>query len=157
MTLIAGVNHVAVLTDDLDRFVEFYTSVFDLEVVFNETTPAFRHAIVRTGTDSWLHPVEVPGNRHGVAAPDMFDRGHLDHLSLTVASPEAFAVLRRRLAERGASGGAVDDLGAFQSCWFEDPDGMRVELTVIIDPDLAHVHEPRPLAEDANDADAIHR
>jgi catechol 2,3-dioxygenase-like lactoylglutathione lyase family enzyme len=154
MSLIAGVNHVAVLTDDLDRFVEFYTGVFDLEVVFTETTPAFRHAILRTGPHSWLHPAQVFGNPHGVAVPDMFDRGHLDHLALTVASPEAFAVLRRRLADRGASGGAVDDLGAFQSCWFEDPDGMRVELTVIIDPELANIHEPRPLAEDANDADA---
>ena len=49
MDLLTGVNHVAVLTADLDRFVEFYTEVFDLEVVFTETTPAFRHAIVRTG------------------------------------------------------------------------------------------------------------
>ena len=49
MTLLAGVNHVAVLTTDLDRFVDFYTGVFDLDVVFTETTPAFRHAILRTG------------------------------------------------------------------------------------------------------------
>ena len=64
MTLLTGVNHVAVLTDDLDRFVDFYTSVFETEVVFAETTPAFRHAILRTGADSWLHPAEVSGNPH---------------------------------------------------------------------------------------------
>ena len=49
MDLLTGINHVAVLTDDLDRFVEFYTGVFDLDVVFEESTPAFRHAILRTG------------------------------------------------------------------------------------------------------------
>ena len=91
MDLLAGVNHVAVLTADLDRFVEFYTDVFDLEVVFAETTPAFRHAIVRTGPTSWLHPAEVAGNDHAAASPTMFDRGHLDHLALTAASPETFA------------------------------------------------------------------
>jgi catechol 2,3-dioxygenase-like lactoylglutathione lyase family enzyme len=81
MTLVTGMNHVAVVTEDLDRFVEFYTSVFDLDVVFRETTPAFRHAILRTGPDSWLHPAEVHGNPHGAAVPRMFDRGHLDHLA----------------------------------------------------------------------------
>lgn len=146
MPPVAGVNHVAVLTDDLDRFVEFYTDVFDLEMVFCETRPAFRHAILRTGADSWLHPAQVFGNPHGAGAPDMFDRGHLDHLALTVASPEAFDILRQRLAERGSSHGAVEDLGAFQTIWFEDPDGMRVELTAIVDPELRHIHAPRRLA-----------
>jgi hypothetical protein len=47
---------------------------------------------------------------------------------------------------RGACSGAGEDLGAFHSLWFEDPDGMRVELTVLTDPALAGIHEPRPLA-----------
>lgn len=145
MSLVAGVNHVAVLTDDLDRFVGFYTGVFDLEVVFTESTPAFRHAILRAGPDSWLHPVEVTGNPHGAALPTMFERGHLDHLSLTAASPESFDVLRGRLVARGACDGSVDDLGPFHSVWFEDPDGMRGELTLILDPTLGGIHEPRPL------------
>jgi catechol 2,3-dioxygenase-like lactoylglutathione lyase family enzyme len=149
MSLVSGVNHVAVLTDDLDRFVEFYTSVFDLPVVFTETTPAFRHAILRTGPDSWLHPAEVSGNPHGAASSALFDRGHLDHLALTAPSQAAFATLRSRLVARDACRGDVEDLGAFHSLWFEDPDGMRGELTVIVDPDLRGIHEPRPLATDA--------
>jgi hypothetical protein len=40
----------------------------------------------------------------------------------------------------------VEDLGAFHSLWFEDPDGMRVEPTVLVDPALAGIHEPHPLA-----------
>jgi len=147
MNLIAGVNHIAVLTDDLDRFVEFYAGVFGLDVVFEETTPMFRHAILRTGEQSWLHPAEVIGNPHGAALPTMFARGHLDHLALTAASNEAFEALRRRLVERAACDGAVEDLGAFHSLWFEDPDGMRVELVVIVDAGLRTIHEPRPLVE----------
>jgi catechol 2,3-dioxygenase-like lactoylglutathione lyase family enzyme len=146
MSHVQGVNHVAVITDDLDRFVDFYTGVFDLEVVFTEDTPPFRHAILRTGATSWLHPVEISGNPHGAAVPTMFARGHLDHLALTAASKNSFEILRDRLVDRGAADGAVEDLGAFHSLWFRDPDGMRMELTVIVDDRLRGIHEPRPLA-----------
>jgi catechol 2,3-dioxygenase-like lactoylglutathione lyase family enzyme len=145
MDLLTGVNHVAVLTTDLDRFVEFYTEVFELDVVFTETAPGFRHAILRTGPTSWLHPAEVAGNAHGEASPAMFDRGHLDHLALSAASPASFDAIRRRLVGRGATDGAVDDLGAFHSIWFDDPDGMRVEVVVIVDDTLQGVHAPRPV------------
>ena len=145
MDLLAGVNHIAVLTTDLDRFVEFYTDVFELDVVFTEAAPGFRHAIVRTGPTSWLHPVEVLGNAHGAASPAMFDRGHLDHLALTAATPASFDAICERLVRRGATDGAVEDLGAFHSVWFDDPDGMRVELVVIVDDTLRGIHAPRPL------------
>ena len=146
MQLTRGLNHIAVLTDDLDRFLEFYVAVFDADVVFSETTPAFRHAIVRVGPDSWLHPAEVSGNPHGAAQPAMFDRGHLDHIALGADSPDAFRELRDRFIARGATDGAIDDLGAFHSLWFTDPDGMRGELTLIVEHALAGIHAPVPLA-----------
>ena len=145
MQLVRGINHIAVLTDDLDRFVEFYGSVFDLGTVFSEDTPAFRHAILRTGPDSWLHPAEIVDGDHGAGLPDMFRRGHLYHLALTADSYAAFDELRDRLIARGASDGSVEDLGAFHATWFEDPDGMRGELTVIVDPELRGIHAPEPL------------
>jgi catechol 2,3-dioxygenase-like lactoylglutathione lyase family enzyme len=147
VTLLTGLNHVAVVTGDLDRFVAFYSEIFDIEVVFSETTPAFRHAILRTGSSSWLHPAEVTGNAHSDALPAMFDRGHLDHIALTARSTEAFDVIRERLLQRGASSGSIDDLGAFHSLWFEDPDGMQGELVLIVDESLAGIHAPRPVAE----------
>jgi catechol 2,3-dioxygenase-like lactoylglutathione lyase family enzyme len=145
MPLLKGVNHVAIVTADLDRFVDFYTRMFELELVFSETVPGLRHAILRTGPDSWLHPAEVTGNAHAAASPAMFARGHIDHLALTAASQDAFEVMRSRLVAAGASDGAIEDLGAFHAIWFEDPDGMRAELTVIVDSNLAGIHAPRPL------------
>lgn len=145
MQLTRGLNHVAVLTDDLDRFIEFYTSVFELDLVFSETTPGFRHAILRAGSDSWLHPAEVYGNGHGAAQPTMFERGHLDHLALAADSPGAFKEIRDRLAARGACVGAIEDLGAFHSLWFTDPDGMSGEVTLIVDARLEGIHAPTPL------------
>jgi catechol 2,3-dioxygenase-like lactoylglutathione lyase family enzyme len=145
MDLLAGVNHIAVITSDLDRFVEFYTEVFDLDVVFAETTPAFRHAIIRTGPTSWLHPAELDGNAHGSASATMFQRGHLDHLALTATSPAAFSSIRERLLAREATDGLVEDLGAFHSIWFTDPDGMRVEVVHITNDLLEGIHAPRPI------------
>lgn len=150
MPLVTGLNHVAVLTQDLNRFIDFYTNVFNLEVVFQESSPTFRHAILRLGADSWLHPAQIAGNPYSIAIPDMFKRGHLDHIALTAASHASFAIIRERLIERGASDSAVEDLGAFHSLWFEDPDGMHGEVTVIVDATLRGIHEPRPLADVAS-------
>lgn len=146
MQLLKGVNHVAIITQDLDRFVSFYEQTFGVETVFREDMPSLRHAILRTGEDSWLHPAEVVGNPHGEAIPRMFQRGHLDHIALTAAAPEAFETIRARLVACGASDGAVEDLGAFRSLWFQDPDGMRGELTLIVDPALQGIHAPQPYA-----------
>lgn len=143
--MLKGVNHIAVMTADLDRFVEFYTQVFAMDVVFSEDTPAFRHAILQAGPDSWLHPVALTdATRDGEASPSMFNRGHLDHFALTAASPEGFAELRARLGARNACAPNVDSLGPFRSIWFTDPDGMRGELVLITDASLRGIHEPRP-------------
>ena len=152
MRLIRGINHIAVMTEDLDRFVAFYTQVFGIETLFREETPAFRHASLRTGEDSWLHPIQVTGNRHGKGGPSMFERGHLDHIALTADSREAFESLRRRLVERGASDGAVEDLGAFHALWFIDPDGMRGEVALVVDPWLRRFHAPTRVQEPLSSA-----
>jgi len=75
----------------------------------------------------------------------MFARGHLDHLALHAPSRAAFDTARQRLMACGASNGVVEDLGAFHALWFTDPDGMRGELALIIDPALSTFHAPRPL------------
>jgi catechol 2,3-dioxygenase-like lactoylglutathione lyase family enzyme len=137
-----GINHVAILTEDVDRFCAFYTDVFGATVVFSETTPAFRHAILSVGGDGVLHPVEIAGNPHGRASAAMLDRGHLDHFALNVASQEAFDELRRRVCDRGASDGEVTDLGPKLSFWFTDPDGTHVEVDWVRDPSLAGFHAP---------------
>jgi len=142
--LTTGINHVAVVTADVDRFCAFYTEVFGATVVFEETTPAFRHAILSVGGDGVLHPVEVAGNPHGTASPAMLDRGHLDHFALNVPSREAFEELRCRVLARGATDGVVTDLGPKLSFWFTDPDSTHVEVDWVRDPSLAGFHAPVP-------------
>jgi catechol 2,3-dioxygenase-like lactoylglutathione lyase family enzyme len=146
MSHLTGLNHVAVITADLDRFVAFYSHVFGMEEVFRETIPGLRHAILRIDDgSSWLHPAEIPGNEHAAAISKMFCRGHLDHIALAARSRESFEALRARLVAAGASDGSVENLGAFHSLWFQDPDGMRGELTLLVNRTLEGIHAPRPL------------
>jgi hypothetical protein len=92
-----------------------------------------------------LHPVALADNAHASALPDMFTRGHLDHLALGAPSAAAFEEVRIRLVEAGASTGVVEDLGAMHALWFTDPDGMKGEVCLIVDPELRAFHAPRPL------------
>jgi catechol 2,3-dioxygenase-like lactoylglutathione lyase family enzyme len=146
MKLVDGLNHVAILTADLDRFVGFYTSIFEMQVVFEEETPAFRHAILKAGEGAWIHPAEVQGNVHADALPEMFARGHIDHLALRAPTRDAFTEIRARLMAADATTGTVEDLGAMHSLWFRDPDGMRGEVCLVVDAALRSFHAPEPLA-----------
>jgi len=95
MNLVSGIHHVAVITADIDRFIDFYTHVFEMPVIFQETTPAFRHALLRAGPESVLHAAEMPDNVHSSGSKDMFVRGHIDHLALNVPTESAFQIIRR--------------------------------------------------------------
>jgi catechol 2,3-dioxygenase-like lactoylglutathione lyase family enzyme len=143
--LTTGINHVAIMTADLDRFTSFYTEVLGAAIVFEETTPQFRHAILSIGGTSVLHPLQPADNPYGLASDAMLHRGHLDHFALDVPSREAFDELRARLVARGCSDGSVTDLGPKLSFWFVDPDGMHLEVDWVRDPSLQGFHAPRPV------------
>lgn len=54
--------------------------------------------------------------------------------AMAVDAVDVVHELRDRLTARAATDGTIDDLGAFHSLWFTGPDGMRGELTLIVDP-----------------------
>jgi hypothetical protein len=60
----------------------------------------------------------------------MFERGHLDHVSLNVTDDETFEMLRRRLVECGASDGTMTDFGAVRTVAYRDPDGWWGEIAI---------------------------
>lgn len=153
MNLVSGIHHVAVVTADIDRFIEFYTDVFEMPVIFQETTPAFRHALLRAGASSVLHAAEMPDNVHSSGLPDMFGRGHIDHLALNIPTESAFQIIRRKLIDRGVSDGAISNLGPVLNLSLNDPDGMQIEVCLIVDASLGGFHQPRPYVETVNKAD----
>ena len=102
--LTSGFNHVAVLTADTGRFVDFYREVFGAEELGSQDMGGHgRLTFVRIGEEAEFNVFEVTGNTEAERQTPMLGRGRLDHLALQAASLEAFEEIRRRLIARGAS------------------------------------------------------
>lgn len=129
MPLSNGCNHIALVTEDLERLIDFYSGIFEAEVLVDMDEGPVRHALIDLGSGFCLHPFEFrAGSAHAVGSQAMFDRGHLDHLAINVDDPDVFELLRARLVEAHATDGTVTDFGAVRTVWFLDPDGMGCEI-----------------------------
>lgn len=128
MELLAGINHTALLTADIDRLADFYVRLFSARVALDMKEGGLRIMLIDVGRGATLaafqiQDVEVP--RGGL--PE-FGRGRHDHVALNAADEEAFRELRRRLVAEGASDGVVTDVGPAQQFGFTDPDGWESEV-----------------------------
>jgi catechol 2,3-dioxygenase-like lactoylglutathione lyase family enzyme len=130
MPITTGINHVAFLTDDVDALIDFYTSVFDAEVLADLQEGPLRHAMVDIGGHAALHAFQRPDSAGPTSFGPVFERGHLDHIALDVADEEAFELVRRRLVDRAATDGTVTDFGRVRSVSFVDPDGWEGEVAL---------------------------
>jgi catechol 2,3-dioxygenase-like lactoylglutathione lyase family enzyme len=128
--LLAGFNHVAVLTGDTDRLVEFYGAVFGSTSQVLEKEDGLTLTAVSVGPTAELNVFEMTGNTEHERQVPMFGRGRIDHLALQAASLEAFEEIRSRLLARGATDGFVTDFGPILSLFFRDPDGLEAEVCV---------------------------
>jgi catechol 2,3-dioxygenase-like lactoylglutathione lyase family enzyme len=128
--LLDGVNHVAILTSDTERFHAFYREVFDATIGQDGPAgPGMRLSFVDIGPGRELNVFEIENGATPAHAP-MFGRGPIDHLGLQAKSIGAFDEIRRRLMARGATDGFVTDFGAAYSLFFIDPDGLECEVLV---------------------------
>jgi catechol 2,3-dioxygenase-like lactoylglutathione lyase family enzyme len=126
-----GFNHVAILTADTERFVEFYRGVFGAEVSGEmDMDGQGLLTFVRIGAEAEINLFEVRGNNEAQRQTPMFGRGRIDHLGLQAASLNAFDEIRRALIERGAADEFVTDFGPVLSVFFRDPDGLEGEVCV---------------------------
>ena len=140
--LLGGINHVAVLTGDTDRFTEFYVGVFDARHEIVQQRDGFKLTLVYVGPTAELNVFELAGNTESQHQVPMFGRGRLDHLALEAASLEAFDEIRNRLLARGATDGFVTDFGHILSLFFRDPDGLEAEVCVVNPDAQPGVHNP---------------
>jgi catechol 2,3-dioxygenase-like lactoylglutathione lyase family enzyme len=129
--LLDGVNHVAIITGDTDRFVAFYTEVFDAKLSMTKAEqPGVKLSFVDIGIGREINLFEVDGNTEHERQTPFFGRGRIDHLGLQAASLDAFNTIRERLIAKGATDGFVTDFGPILSLFFRDPDGLEAEVCV---------------------------
>src|SRR4051812_49223751 len=99
MPISTGFNHVAILTTDMDRTVQFYEHVFDAKVTY-EISPRPDHPwmkIVDIGGDAALNVFEVPADEIIGERRKQGHRGAVDHFAFAVDSRATLESVRGRL------------------------------------------------------------
>lgn len=130
MPYTAGFNHIATLTPDLDRYVEFYSAAFGAEVVFemDERDDHPRMIILDLGGGSALNIFEVDASSIIGETRTQGGRGAIDHFGLSVRSVAELEATRDRLVALGADIGEIQQLGGTWSLFFRDCDGRELEV-----------------------------
>jgi len=134
-----GVNHLALITNDMDRTVRFYHGVLGARLVAHLGNRDFRHYFFEVGPEQtvaffeYKHaPVQAFAKPAGVPDPRAIQ---FDHLSLNLADERALEELQSRLKENGSEVTDIIDHGFVRSIYFSDPNGIALEASWwVIDP-----------------------
>ena len=128
-----GINHLALITADMDATVRFYHGVLGARLVATIGTPQFRHYFFEFGAEntvaffeytgvaveSFAKPAGIPDPR----APQF------DHLSFNLPDENALMELRDRLKAAECEITDVVDHGFIRSVYFTDPNGIALEAS----------------------------
>ncbi len=126
-----GVNHLALVTPDMDATVRFYVGVLGMPLVATLMAGTMRHYFFSLGNGNTVAFFEVAGAEtfsKPAGAPS--DRTiQLDHLSFDVPDEQALELLRTRIQAAGSEVTEVVDHGVFRSVYFTDPNGIALEAS----------------------------
>jgi catechol 2,3-dioxygenase-like lactoylglutathione lyase family enzyme len=128
-----GINHLALITDDMDATVRFYHGVLGARLVATIGTPQFRHYFFEFGAQNTVAFFEYTGmtldrlaKPAGVPDPRAVQ---FDHLSFNLPDEHALLDLRDRLKSAGCEVTDVVDHGFIRSIYFTDPNGIALEAS----------------------------
>jgi catechol 2,3-dioxygenase-like lactoylglutathione lyase family enzyme len=128
-----GINHLALITTDMDATVRFYHGVLGARLVSTVGTPEFRHYFFEFGPqctvaffeytdfglETFAKPAGIPDKR----------AIQFDHLSLNLPDEAALHALRQRLLDHGCEVTEIVDHGTIHSVYFTDPSGIALEAS----------------------------
>lgn len=128
-----GINHLALVTTDMDATVRFYAGVLGARLVADLAGSSFRHYFFEIGAgntvaffeylDVALEPFAKPAGVPDPRAPQF------DHVSFNLVDEEALLALRDRLKAAGSEVTDVVDHGFIRSIYFTDPNGIALEAS----------------------------
>ncbi|MGE3541237.1 MAG: VOC family protein [Candidatus Tectimicrobiota bacterium] len=129
----AGLNHLALITADMDTTTRFWHGVLGATLVATIGNDTFRHYFFDVGHGATVaffayhgHAVEPFAKPAGV--PDA-RAIQFDHVSLNVPDEAALLALRQRLLDHGCEVSDVVDHGLMRSIYFTDPNGIALEAS----------------------------
>ncbi len=126
-----GVNHLALVTPDMDATVRFYHGVLGMPLVATLMAGPMRHYFFKIdegntvaffewqGMDTFRKPAGWPTHH-----PLQFD-----HLSFNLPDRTALLDMQQRLRDAGTEVTEVVDHGMIKSIYFTDPTGIALEAS----------------------------
>jgi catechol 2,3-dioxygenase-like lactoylglutathione lyase family enzyme len=156
-----GINHLALITDDMDATVRFYHGVLGARLVATIGTEGFRHYFFEFGPEQTVAFFEYRGVQldtfakpAGVPDPRAVQ---FDHLSFNLADEHALELLRKRLDGFGCEVTTIVDHGIIRSVYFTDPNGIALEASYWVEDATARDADPRDqsMFSDANPVPAV--
>jgi catechol 2,3-dioxygenase-like lactoylglutathione lyase family enzyme len=128
-----GINHIALVTTDMDATVRFYHGTLGARLVATLGNAAFRHYFFEFGpqctvaffehAEGLAEPFAKPAGAPDARAPQF------DHLSLNLPDEQALLDLQRRLKTADCEVTDVIDHGGVHSVYFTDPNGIALEAS----------------------------
>jgi catechol 2,3-dioxygenase-like lactoylglutathione lyase family enzyme len=128
---VTGVNHLAFITEDMERTIRFYRDLLGMELVAGIGHDGYRHYFFKFG-DAQVAFFEYDGARpmeykfHGVMTNKPLG---FDHVSLTVDSKEDLFAFKDRLEAAGIEVTGAIDHGTIWSIYFFDPNVIPLEIS----------------------------
>ena len=129
----SGINHLALITADMDATVRFYHGVLGARLAATVGTPEFRHYFFELGphctvaffeyADLTIEPFAKPA---GVPDPRATQ---FDHLALNLPDEHALHELRHRLMNADCEVTDIVDHGSVRSVYFSDNNGIALEAS----------------------------
>jgi len=150
---VTRLNHAVLFVSDIERAVDFYTDVFDFEVIARE--PRANAAFLRTPGSDNHHDLGLFGLGPN-AAPKVRGSIGLYHLAWQVPTIDDLAEARAALVEAGAITGESSH-GATKSVYGVDPDGNEFEVMWLLPRDSWGEYEHKGVVERLDLAAEIER
>jgi catechol 2,3-dioxygenase-like lactoylglutathione lyase family enzyme len=129
----SGINHLALITNDMDATVRFYHGVLGARLAATVGTPEFRHYFFEFGpqctvaffeyADLSIEPFAKPA---GVPDPRATQ---FDHLALNLPDENDLHDLRRRLTNAGCEATDIVEHNSVHSVYFTDNNGIALEAS----------------------------
>lgn len=127
-----GINHLALVTPDMDATVRFYHGVLGMRLVATVMAGPMRHYFFETAPGNTVAFFEVKGAEKFAAPagiPDRLRKAQFDHLSFNLADEQGLVDLQNRLKAAGCEVTDVVDHGFVRSIYFNDPHGIALEAS----------------------------
>jgi catechol 2,3-dioxygenase-like lactoylglutathione lyase family enzyme len=127
-----GVNHVAVVTGDMDRTIRFWRDLLGLRLVVAIGEPGYRHYFFEVAPGcmvaffEWPQVEPVPEKDHGVPVKGQIA---FDHLAIGVESEDDLWALKLKVEAAGFWVSEVIDHGFIHSIYAFDPNGIPIEFS----------------------------